>query len=168
MASEFLSLNIVGRVFSNIFFFMILYHHEQHAGHCMLWQNLFSIGNFLDLEYCYSTTPLRRLLCLLQTILRRHDLAISVWHLSLLPASVNPWTEPKPDTNRNQVSSCFMDMTIGAIEVIQKAGFSDVEQWKSGSRLRLFKEELSLPWQQSSSPNFHTLDLLNLTVLLSG
>lgn len=31
MASEFLSLNIVGRVFSNIVLFMIFYHHEQHA-----------------------------------------------------------------------------------------------------------------------------------------
>lgn len=76
-----------------------------------------------------TTTPLRRLLCLLRSIFGRPDLAASVRHLSLLSASVPPWTNPEPDTNWDQESSCFTDVTTRAVEIIRQAGFSDEEEW---------------------------------------
>lgn len=126
IASDFLSPKIAGRVSSNIFLSTISCHYQQHAKHCALTETLL----YREISWNWSTTfPLRRLLCLLRTILGRPHLAASVQHLSLLSASVTPWTNPEPDTNWDQESSCFMDVTTRAVEIIRQAGFFDAEEW---------------------------------------
>ena len=91
---------------------------------------------YREISWSWKALPLRRLLCLLRTILGRPDLASSVRHLSLLPAKSkwpNPyktgWVDPGQDMNWSEESSDFQDVTEKAVAIIKKAEFPDAEEW---------------------------------------
>lgn len=90
---------------------------------------------YREISWKWKALPLRRLLCLLRTILGRSDLASSVRHLSLLSVKAkwpNPykagWVDPGQDMDWSE-SSGFQDVTENAAGIIRTAEFPDAEEW---------------------------------------
>ncbi|OGM41706.1 F-box domain protein [Aspergillus bombycis] len=92
---------------------------------------------YRDVTLDWSNRPLRRLLQLLRLIFNDPDIASYIHHVSLVSSEPGTWEETPPALDWETECHNFRDVINQSIDIIQRAGFSDLDDWhavlKSGN-----------------------------------
>ncbi|GAB1196227.1 hypothetical protein APSETT444_005495 [Aspergillus pseudonomiae] len=78
----------------------------------------------------WTNRPLRRVLQLLRLIFNSPDIASYIQHVSLVSSEPETWEETQPDMDWKTESRDFSDVTDQSIDIVRRAGFSDLDDWQ--------------------------------------